>query len=371
MKCKYCTRDIPDESIYCMYCGERVARKRREKKQEPKYPKPRTLADGSLLGQLMINGKRETVKAKDEQEYKARIDAYRARVLEIKEHPEKRTLKEIIRSYIDKNDGVLSPATIRGYEYIYKGRFKGYIDKPAGKIDWQRMINDEAKSKAPKTVANSWALVTAALRDARISVPDVNLPAVPESDGDFLDYDEIKAFLEAVKNEPCELAALLMLHSLRMSEVLNLDAEDVQNGKIRVRGAVVRDKDNKLVEKETNKNRTSTRTIDIMIPRLTELLPESGRLVTMPPTTITSQIERACKKAKVTVCTPHDLRRSFASLGYHLKWSERAIMAVGGWNSLETVHRIYVKLSEKDVNADVKNMQNYYGFTTKDKKSAE
>ena len=108
-----------------------------------------------------------------------------------------------------------------------------------------------------------------------------------------------------------------------------------------------------------------------MIPRFLDLLPEKGKLVSIPPTTITSHIERACKKAGVTVCTPHDLRRSFASLGYHLKWSERTIMLLGGWNSIETVHKIYVKLSEKDVSADVRNMQNYYGFTTKPEKAAE
>lgn len=370
MNCKYCAREIPDASIFCMYCGERVARRKREKR-EKKYPKPRVLADGSLLGQLMVDGQRVTVKAKDEREYQAKCDAYRTGVLEKKEHPEKRTLKEILRAYIDKNDGVLSVSTIRGYEYIYKGRFKAYVDKQAGRIDYQQMVNDEAKLHAPKTVCNSWALVAAALRDARVPVPDVNLPAIPESRGDFLDYEEISKFLDAIRGDTCELAALLMLHSLRLSEVLNLDAEDVQGGKIRVRGAVVRDKENKLVAKDTNKNKTSTRTVDVMIPRLTELLPDSGRIVTIPPTTITSHIERACKKAGVTVCTPHDLRRSFASLGYHLRWSERAIMAVGGWNSIETVHRIYVKLSEKDVSAAVKTMQNYYGFTTDSEKSAE
>lgn len=370
MICKYCSQSIPDESIYCMFCGERVARKRREK-GAVSYPKYRTLADGSLLGQIMVDGRRETIKAASEREYRAKIDAYRAHVLEIKAHPERRPLKDIVRAYIDKNSAVLSASTIRGYEYIYKGRFKDFMPLEAGKIDWQAMVNTEAKEYAPKSVKNSWALVSAALRDAKIPVPEINLPAVPESDGDFLDYEEIKAFLEAVKNAPCELAALLMLHSLRMSEVLAVDAQDVQGGNIRVRGAVVRDKSGKLVEKDTNKNRTSTRTVPVMIPRLLEILPESGKLVTMPPTTITSQIERACTRAGVTVCSPHDLRRSFASLGYHLRWTERSIMSLGGWNSLETVHRIYVKLSQKDVNADVQNMQNYYGFTTEDKKSAE
>ena len=254
---------------------------------------------------------------------------------------------------------------------IAKKRPPAIRNTEIGKIDFQQMINDEAKKYAPKTVENAWALVTAAFNDVKIPVPDINLPAVPKSDEDFLDYEEIKLFLDAIRGDSCELAALLMLHSLRLSEVLDVTAADVRENKIHVKGAVVRDKNNRLVEKETNKNRLSTRSVPVMIPRFLELLPEEGRLVTVPPTTITTHIERACKQAGVTVCTPHDLRRSFASLGYHLKWSERTIMLLGGWNSIETVHKIYVKLSEKDVNIDVLNMQNYYGFTTDSEKAPE
>lgn len=363
MTCKYCGQEIPAGSVFCMYCGERVARKKREKETR-RYPKYRTLSDGTLLGQLMVDGRRETVKAANEKEYKARIDAIRAGVLEVKAHPEKRTLHDVVRAYIDKNDGVLSPSTVRGYEYIIKGRFKNYMQTQVCRIDLQEMVNEESKLRAPKTVGNAWGLVAAAFRDAGIPVPEINLPQVPESDEDFLDHEEIKSFLSAIRGDDCELAAILMLQSLRMSELLKLDASDISDGKIHIRGAIVRGKDGRLVEKRTNKNRTSSRDVDIVIPRLTEILPEEGRLVTTPPTTLTSRIKSACKRAGVTVCSPHDLRRSFASLGYHLKWSERAIMAEGGWADISTVHRIYVKLSSRDLQENVQTMQNYYGFTT-------
>ena len=370
MICKYCSCETPDGSVFCCHCGERLARKKREKKPEPKYPKYRVLADGTLLGQLMVDGRRETIKGKDEAEYKARIDAYRTHIIEMKAHPEKRPLQKIVRDYIDKNDGVLSPATIRGYESIYKNRFKDYMPCEAGKIDYQAMLNDEAKKAAPKTVCNGWALVTAAFNDAKIPVPDVNLPTVPESDEDFLDYEQIQTFLADIREDKAELAALLMLHSLRTSEVLKLDAaKDIVADQIHVRGAVVPDKNHKLVEKKTNKNKTSTRIVPVMIPRLAELLPEEGKAVTLHPSTIRSRIEKVCKKAGLPVCSPHDLRRSFASLGYHLKWSERTIMAIGGWNDIETVHKIYVKLSQKDINKEVQDMRNYYKFTTVSEKA--
>lgn len=368
MICKYCNHNTPDDSVFCCHCGERLARKKREKKPELKYPKYRVLADGTLSGQLMVNGKRESVKGRDEAEYRARVDAYRTHVMAMKAHPEKRPLQVIIREYIDKNDGVLSPSTIRGYEIIYRNRFKDYMPREAGSIDCQQMLNDEAKKVAPKTVSNAWALITAAFNDAKLPVPDINLPAVPESDGDFLDFEQIQVFLDAIQGDKAELAALLMLHSLRISEALKLTIADIEGDQIHVRGAVVPDKNHKLVEKRSNKNRSSTRTVPVMIPRLLELLPESGKLVTLHPSTIRRHIEDVCLKAGLPVCSPHDLRRSFASLGYHLKWSERTIMAVGGWNNIETVHKIYVKLSQKDVNKEVQNMRNYYHFTTESKK---
>jgi len=365
MKCPYCNHAVPDESVFCMICGERIARKKREKKPPAKYPKYRVLADGSLLGQLMVNGTRETIKAENEKQYKAKIDALRTGIAEMKAHPEKRPLKQVLREYIDKNDGVLSPSTICGYETIYRNRFKDYMPLQIGKIDCQEMLNEEAKLVAPKTLENSWGLVTTAFRDAKIPVPEVNLPAVPESEEDFLDYEQIQTFLKAIEGDRCETAALLMLHGLRMSELLKLDAQtDTTETDIFVRGAMVPDKNFKLVEKKTNKNRTSTRTVPIVIPRLQQLIPDSGKVVTVPRSTLNRRVVEICTAAGLPPCSPHDLRRSFASLGYHLKWSERTIMLLGGWSNIETVHKIYVKLAQKDVNADVQAMRDYYGFTT-------
>jgi integrase len=365
MKCPYCNHAVPDESVFCMICGERIARKKREKKPPAKYPKYRVLADGSLLGQLMVNGTRETIKAENEKQYKAKIDALRSGIAEMKAHPEKRPLRQVLREYIDKNDGVLSPSTICGYEIIYKNRFKAYMPLPVGKIDHQAMVNDEAKETSPKTLKNAWGLVSASYRGAKIPVPEVNLPAIPESNEDFLDYEQIQTFLKAVEGDRCETAALLMLHGLRMSELLKLDAaSDITETDIFVRGAMVPDKNFKLVEKKTNKNRTSTRTVPIVIPRLQHLIPESGKVVTVPRSTLNRRVVEICTAAGLPPCSPHDLRRSFASLGYHLKWSERTIMVLGGWSNVETVHKIYVKLSQKDVSADVQAMRDYYGFTT-------
>ena len=49
MKCSYCKREIPDESLFCMVCGEKVVREKRKKKEEKqiKVPMARQLKSGS------------------------------------------------------------------------------------------------------------------------------------------------------------------------------------------------------------------------------------------------------------------------------------------------------------------------------------
>ncbi len=366
--CRYCKKELPEGALFCPWCGEKQVGQK--KARQPKYPAYRVLADGTLLGQLMVNGQRETIKADTEKEYRAKIDGIRAGVIELKKHPEKRPLKEIVQAYIDKNDGVLSPETIRGYDGIRKNRFSVYMTKSVCDIDFQEMVNEEAKTKAPKTVRNAWGLVRTALTAAGLDYPDLNLPQVPVSDEDFLDFEQIGRFLEEIRGDSAECAALLMLHSLRTSELLKLDVCDIADGVIHVRGAMVRDKNHHLVEKRTNKNRTSARDVPIMIPRLLEILPESGKAVTVSPAGFRKHILSACERAHLPACSPHDLRRSFASLAKHLRWDPSTLMRVGGWSTMETVNRVYAKLASGDRDKDVERMRNYYQVTTEAKESS-
>ena len=258
MICKACKNSVPDGSIFCNHCGERLVRTRSRKKKKPTIPKPHQLKSGEWYGQIMINGVRRVVKGDTPEEYETRVLALKAKLISADIGPAKVTLKQAIRNYIDSNENVLSPSTIRGYETAYRNRFKKYMDKNISNIDYQTMINAEAAKVSPKTLRNAWGLVSPALAASGMTPPKVNLPQVPESNEDWLDYEQIKVFLEAIKGRPVEPAALLALHGLRLSELLDLDVSQIVNGQILIRGATVADKNNKLVHKETNKNKTSS-----------------------------------------------------------------------------------------------------------------
>ena len=100
-------------------------------------------------------------------------------------------------------------------------------------------MNDAAAKYSPKTIKNDWGLVTAALRYAKIEPPDINLPQKVVKELPWLSYTQIQQFLDIIKGEPCELPALLALHSLRRSELLDLERANISEDFITVRGSRV------------------------------------------------------------------------------------------------------------------------------------
>ena len=358
MICKYCSQETPDGSVFCCFCGERLARKRREKKQEIKVPAPRQLKSGAWNIELRKEG--ESITEATPEACTARARAVRAGFLKKEKALPKQSLKSVIRKYVDDNEAVLAPDTVRSYESMLKNRFQGYMDQDINTIPWQEMISAEAKKKAPKTVYNGWRMVTAAMNYAQIPVPKVNLPQNNTEETPWLDYEQIQVFVKAIHGKPCELACLLALHSLRISEIRALKPESIRRGVIRIRGAVVPDKNHKLVYKATNKNDPSRRDIQVMIPRLLEIWPKTGEIKLQAASPLRRMIERVCEQNALPVITIHGLRHSFASLAYHLKWDEMTTCAVGGWGDPTCVHRIYTHLSRLDKNDNIEKMKDFY-----------
>lgn len=324
-------------------------------------PKPRQLKSGKWNIELKAEGWSTTEDTPEECIIKAK--AIRAGFLEAKKAAPKITVKAVMQRYIDRR-ALRSPATLHGYETIMNTRFKDIIDCDINTVDWQEAINREAKNVSPKTLKNAWGFAHAAMEDAGITPPKVVLPQTVKKELPWLDYEQIKVFLKAVRGTSGELGALLALHSLRRSEILAVTVGkiDRERNVILVEGAVVRGK-NGMVEKETNKTSASRREVPIMIPRLLELMPDAPpdtKLITYKANSLYDKINRACRKADLPEVGVHGLRRSFASLAYHLKWDMMTTMRIGGWDDDKVVREIYTKLSSKDIDKDVKKMLRFY-----------
>lgn len=359
MRCKHCRRKIEDNSIFCNWCGAKQIRE----EAEISVPRPRMLKSGLYTAQLMVAGKRYTVTEDSEAKYYAKARSLKVGLIEMVNKPVRYSLKDILDIYIERNTKILSPSTLRGYSYIRKGRFQGYMSQYVDSIDWQKMLNEEAAICAEKTLKNAWGLVAASLKALSLPVPDVNLPMVPRRELPWLNYQQIQTLIDGARGTRTELPVILALHSLRLSELLALTVDDICQETIHVRRSAVFGEDNRLVIKDKGKTSGSARDVPVLIPRLLELLPESGTIVSQHPNSLRRSINSLCRSLGLPEVGVHGLRRSFASLGYHLGWSERSIMAVGGWSNYITVHSIYIKLSKNDIDADAKRMRDFYEFT--------
>lgn len=360
MKCKStrCKREIPDNAIFCPWCGFRQVLAA----DEVKVPQPKRKGN-KWYAQMMVGDQRVYISEDSEEKYYAKARAAKKGLVEIKKAAPKLSLGTAIDNYIRDNDQVLSPSTINAYKSYRKTRFQPYMNMDVSAIPYQQMINNESKRLKPKTVHNAWRLVTAALGHANRPYPQVNLPQKTKQFRQWLDFDQIKLFCDVIKGKPYELGALLALNGLRRSELLHLTAEDVdtKSGIIHIRGASVIGLNNKLIDKSTNKNQTSARDVHIVIPRLTELIRyKEGRLITTNPTTLYSLINDLCKKHGLPQVGVHGLRHSFASLAYHLGWSEATTMREGGWANTDTVHKVYTHLANADANADIAKMREFF-----------
>ena len=355
-RCKH--ERAPLHATFCPDCGARLILQR----GEVKVPVPK--CKGNLwFSQMMVGGQRVYISAETEEEYYAKARAAKQGLIEMKKAAPKLTLGAAIDNYINDNDAVLSPSTINAYRSYRRTRFKGYMDADVEQINYQRMVNEECRKVAPKTVHNAYRLVTASLKHANIPIPEINLPQKRKSDRPWLDFTQIERFCEAVKGKPYELGALLALNGCRRSEILHLTADDVDtdNGLIYIRGSSVVGDGNRLVDKDTNKTTSSSRIVHIVIPRINDLIEATdGKLVTTNPTTLYGLINKLCAKNGLPKVGVHGLRHSFASLAYHLKWSEATTMREGGWSDPSVVHNIYTHLAAQDANEDIQRMKDFY-----------
>ena len=319
-----------------------------------KVPTPRKLPSGNWFIQLRLDGVSIPITAETKTECTRIAETvkadYRAGKRTVQKTPRETTLQEACEKFIEANKATLSPSTVRSYTIYAKTRFPEYRSKKLPNIDWQDMIDNELALASEKTVKNAWGLVKPALRHVGYPVPTVRLSPVPINEIPFLQPEEIAPFCETVKGRSYEIAALLELHGLRLSEVKGLtwDNIDLKKNVITVKGAQVRSLDGEVM-KTTNKNKTSTRPVPIMIPQLKEALKavpdKNGPVVTIKGGALLDDIKRACERAGVTVVSNHGLRHSFASLCYFLEIPQKQIQEWGGWGDTTVLNRIYIRLA--------------------------
>ena len=321
------------------------------------------MKSGAYRIRLQLNDKAVMVYGETEAECKRKATAVKAdhltgRVIQLKCTL---TVTQAIDKYI-KDHPKLSPSTVAGYRDIQRNVFTDAMKLIADCVPWQRVIDNDTHSA--KTIKNAWSFIRSVLRHIGVEPPNVRLPQVQTAERPFLEPDQIPVFLDAIHGKSFELAALLGLHSLRRSEIMDVTHEDIDidAGVIHVRGAAVVDEHGKLVHKTENKNASSRRDVPIMIPRLTELVSDGGEgyVVTINPNNVYRGINRVCAQNNLPQVGVHGLRHSAVSLAYHLKWDEKTAMQIFGYSDFNTMRKIYTHLAEKDKKQNIDAMTQFF-----------
>ena len=342
-----------------------------KKKNQVKVPTARQLPSGKWFIQLRLGGKSISITEPTERAAIAKAMAIKEGFLEYSKTPmADRTLSQAIDLWITDNEARLSPSTIRGYVTIQKNAFQTLMCMKCGKITDKIVataINDECRKYSAKTVVNRWRFIAQVLEWAVDQRFEPMLPQVVVEPSEFLDQEELQIFLDAIKGTKVEITALLAISSLRRSEMaaLNWDAGDIdlKNHWIHVRGAMVPNRDHKMVTKKTNKNSTSRRDVPMIDPlyeALSTVENKTGRVVPEHPATMLSRINRACRDAGVPEVGCHGLRHSFASLCHILNVPPAVAMEIGGWSDRATMDRIYTHVSKRTKGSYENAFTNYF-----------
>ena len=332
-----------------------------------KIPQAHKLSSGTWYIYLRINGEGVSISAPTKKEVEHKAALIKAEHINNKRtaHNQGRTLSEAIDKYIIERRNVLSPATIRGYKSIQRLYFADIMHLPIHTIKtWQESVNSLASAYSPKTVKNAWRFIASIISNEGLTPPKIKLPQQEHQEKQWLDPQQIQTFIDAIRDTPVEMAALLGLHGLRRSEIIALTRKNVnlKANTLTISGAIVHDESGKLIAKKTNKTFSSTRTMPIMIPRLTEIIEQSqgNRLVTTHPNTIYKQVNTICAKNNLPLVGVHGLRHSFASLGYFLKIPEEQIARWGGWTDYNTIHKIYLHLAQQEQDSSLNAMKTFF-----------
>lgn len=351
MKCKSCHNEIADNFLFCPFCGSQIARKRTNRSEGIKIPTP-TKRGSKWQIQLRREGVSATFNTKEECEVWAK--AIRADFLKAQKNapPKTKLFGEALDDYIELNKNVFSPRTISEYLRSKNSELLRFKDMDIYSItdrDMQQFINDYAADHAPKTTIDLYSRVLSVIRSVNKKAEfNVNLPSKEKPNVTVPADADIKAIFDAVQGTKMEIPFLLaMTGSLRRGEISALTKDDLRPNGVYVWRDMVKSGDG-WVTKKKPKTSDSVRIAflpQFVIDKLQAI--DGDRLCAMNPNTITSNFNRTLKRHNLPMIRFHDLRHYWASKA-HTIMPDSYIMASGGWSTMDTPRKVYIKTMETE-----------------------
>lgn len=263
------------------------------------------------------------------------------------------TVTQAIDKYIASCDAVLAESTIRGYRNIQKNSFQSLMKqrlKDLTREDLKEAVNQESKRISsstkkvisPKTVRNSYGLITAVINEFYPSL-DCTV-RLPQAEVKIKNLPDPSVIIQLFRGDRLELAVLLaMWLSFSLSEVRGLTKSKSLDGDYIVIREVVVNLGNKDSRKSQGKVPTRNRMHRIP-PYIKQLIDqvEGDIIVPYSAHAIYKHFTRMIAKAGLPHMTFHDLRHVNASVMAMLQIPEKYALERGGWKTDKVMKQVYI-----------------------------
>jgi len=374
MLCRACKREIPENSIYCNWCGEKQIRERK-KKEEIKIPTPKQLPSGSW--NIVLRAEGQSITEPTRERCVARAKAVRAGFLATKKKAAGQTLEQAYDAYLTARKGVISPSTYGGYEKLKRNTFAELMQCDIASVTSERVqteiSNMAMKGKSRKYIANAVGLLNSVMKAYAPEVAlDIRLPQKKKTEPRRIEDDEIGQIMEAVHGTEIELPVLMGLWlGMRMSEIRGARFEDIKDGQLHICRAVVTDEDGHAVEKPP-KTFSGDRWISLP-PEISKLIYAQGReegyIVLLSGQAIYKRFSRLLEKKGIAHCRFHDLRHANAAVMVRLGIDSRYAQERNGWASDRMYKQVYGYTMDDKMQTVTQNINTYFAnkITNKEK----
>ena len=273
------------------------------------------------------------------------------------------TVADAVQAYIDRRRNDLSPSTIDGYIKMQRNAFPELMPVKISNLTdalCQLSIDEAAKSVSPKTIANRWNFLLAAIKEAKKNINiQVRTPSVKRKRLSMPETDPLMELFKTIENTPLEIPVFLAaVCGLRRSEIVALDfSQDIDYDKhlIHINKAVVLGPDKKYHQKDT-KTYAGERTIPApawLIDKIKNAR-DNPNYTRYQANTITTKFTPIAKQCGIA-CSFHGLRHYYASIMSALNIPEQYQMERMGHatNFMLKRYQEYIQSKEAEINADL------------------
>lgn len=288
---------------------------------------------------------------------------------------------DALEDYLSTKSNILSPSTMRGYRIMQRNAFSLLLNRPLQALTdtdlVQRQINNNAASYSVKSLKNQFGLISAVLRANKLIIDKPTFPVSKKNEIPVPDMQEIEKILKVIQQNPkIECQVLLALTcSLRQSEIAALTPSRISGDIVTVRGARVPDENNKLVYKDTNKTKSSARSIkmpEYLAKRLNALCENKKPdewLFNMTPSNLLRSFKALLEANNIYPYTIHSMRHAFAALCASSGIPDLYIMEMGGWSSDHVMKKVYQYTFSEKASAAKSSLNNFFDASIATNKS--